>query len=153
MASKGLIRRSVVVESRPSAIIGMYNSILSELKSRNFKQEDIFAVHLALEEAFLNAVKHGNKMDPHKGVKIEYLVDLDKVEISMTDEGDGFDPGIVPDPRSGENIYKIYGRGLFLMRSYMSEVEFNNRGNCVRMVRYKGRPSLAEMQNQTRSSE
>ncbi len=153
MASKGPISGSVVVESRPSAIIEVYKRILSELESKKFKREDIFAVHLSIEEAFLNAIKHGNKMDPGKSVKIEYSVDLDKVKISMTDEGDGFDPVAVPDPRCGENLYKTYGRGLLLIRSYMSEVAFNSRGNCVHMVRYKGQPSLSEMQNQTRCSE
>ena len=57
----------------------------------------------------------------------------------MTDEGDGFDPQAVPDPRYGENLYKIKGRGLLLMRSYMDAVEFNERGNRVRMIRYKNK--------------
>ena len=55
----------------------------------------------------------------------------------MMDEGDGFDPNDVPDPRCGENLYKIDGRGLFLIRSYMDVVEFNEPGNQVHMVRYK----------------
>ncbi len=64
-----------------------------------------------------------------------------KVEISMTDEGRGFDPNAVPDPRYGENLYKAGGRGLLLICSYMDIVEFNERGNRVRMVKYKERPS------------
>ncbi len=136
MVSKIPISRSMVVESRPSAIDGVYRRILTELEANNFGEDDIFAVHLALAEAFVNAVKHGNKMDPEKKVKIEYSVVLDKVEISMADDGSGFDPKAVPDPRYGENLYKANGRGLFLMRSYMDVVEFNERGNRVRMVRY-----------------
>jgi len=130
----------MVIASTPSAIDGEFRWILSKLKANNFSQEDIFAVHLALEEAFLNAVQHGNKMDPDKEIKIDYSVSLDKVEISMTDEGNGFDPDAVPDPRCDENLYKPEGRGLLLMRSYMDVVEFNERGNRVRMVRYKGKP-------------
>ena len=144
MASKIPISRSMVVENTPSAIVGVCRWILSELEANNFSQEDIFAVHLALEEAFVNAVKHGNKMDPDKEIKIDYSVDLDKVEISMTDEGDGFDPEAVPDPRCGENLYKIDGRGLFLIRSYMDVVEFNKRGNSVHMVRYKEKPRMSK---------
>ena len=141
MAQKNPTNHSIVVESRPSAVTGQWTWILPKLKANNFSEDDIFAVHLALEEAFINAVNHGNKMDPEREVKIEYSVGADKVEISMTDEGRGFDPDVVPDPRYGENLYKIGGRGILLMRSYMDIVEFNKRGNRVRMVRYKERPS------------
>jgi serine/threonine-protein kinase RsbW len=148
MASRKTINRSMAVESTSSAIVGVYKRILSELKANKYKQEDIFAVHLALEEAFINAITHGNKMNSDKEVKIDYSVGLDKFEISMMDEGEGFDPSAVPDPRYGENLYKINGRGLLLMHSYMDVVEFNNRGNSVHMVRYKEKPHLTETQGQ-----
>lgn len=110
---------------------------MPKLKAHNFSEDEIFAVHLAMEEAFINAVRHGNKMDPQKEVKIDYLVDDEKLEISMTDEGRGFDPNVVPDPRCGENLYKAGGRGLLLIRSYMDVVEFNKSGNRVRIVKYR----------------
>jgi len=144
MTSEASISRSIVVGSRSSAIAGTCTDILSELEAKSFSEDDIFAVHLAIEEAFSNAVKHGNKMDPGKEVKIEYSVSSDKVEISMTDEGEGFDPGAVPDPRYGENLYKTEGRGLFLMRCYMNVVEFNERGNGVHMVRYKNKSAITK---------
>ena len=139
MVSDTSFSRSVVIESTPAAVSKVWKWVLSKLEANYFSVEDIFAVHLALEEAFINAVRHGNKMDPGKRVKIDYSVGLDKVEISMTDEGDGFDPEAVPDPRHGENLYKIDGRGLLLMRSYMDVVEFNEHGSCVYMVRYKAK--------------
>ena len=148
MASKAPISRSIVVANMPSTITEVCKQILSELEANNFSEEDIFAVHLALQEAFLNALRHGNKMDDGKEVKIDYLVDSDRIEISMTDEGNGFDPESVPDPRLGENIYKIEGRGLLLMRSYMDVVKFNEPGNCVHMVRYKEKPQLSETHEQ-----
>lgn len=138
MASETPFRHSTAVESTPPAIGKVCMRILSKLEAKNFSTEDIFAVHLALEEAFINAVKHGNRMDPEKEIKIDYSVDMDKVEVSVTDEGSGFDPSAVPDPRRGENLYKPEGRGLLLIRSYMDVVEFNKQGNSVRMVRYKG---------------
>ena len=141
MAPETPTSHSIVVESSPSAVTRQWTWILPKLKAHDFGEDDIFAVHLALEEAFINAVKHGNKMDPEKEVRIKYSVGADKVEISMTDEGQGFDPGAVPDPRCGENLYKAGGRGILLMRSYMDIVEFNKRGNRVRMVRYKERPN------------
>jgi len=144
MASKRPINCSMAVESRASAIVEICKQVLSELEGNGFGKDDIFAVHLALEEAFINAVKHGNKMDPAKKVKIEYSVGSDKVEVSVTDEGGGFDPEVVPDPRCGENLYKPEGRGLFLIKSYMDLVRFNEQGNCVYMVRYKEKPPLAK---------
>ena len=151
MAAESPISCSMVLESKPSAIVGLCNKLLSELQSNCFSQDDIFAVHLAIEEAFINAVRHGNKMDPAKKVKIEYLVGSDKVEISMTDQGDGFDPQAVPDPRVGENLYKPQGRGLFLINSYMDVVRFNERGNRVHIVRFKEKPSLTGSRSQTQA--
>ncbi len=148
MASGTPVNRSIAVESRPKAIVGVCRQLLSELKANNFSDEDIFAVHLALEEAFANAIMHGNKIDPEKGVRINYSVGLDRIEISMTDEGEGFDPNSVPDPRYGKNLYKTEGRGLLLMNSYMDVVEFNESGNRVRMVRYKEKPRLTGTQGQ-----
>lgn len=144
MASETPFSRSVAVESTSSGIVGVCKDILSELEARGFKQDDIFAVHLALEEAFINAVKHGNRMDPTKEVKISYSVSVNKVEITMGDEGGGFEPNSIPDPRYGDNLYRTEGRGLFLIRSYMDVVKYNERGNVVRMVKYR------EKQHQTK---
>jgi len=131
------ISRSVVVSSTPSAVADVFNQLQPGLKASNFSEEDIFAVHLALEEAFTNAVKHGNKMEPNKAVKIDYAIEPDKVEICMTDEGSGFDPEVIPDPRYGDNLYKPAGRGMLLMRSFMDVIEYNEQGNSVRMIRYR----------------
>lgn len=149
MVSKTTISSSIVVKSRPSAIEKVCKEILSKLKDKGFDKDDIFAVHLALEEAFLNAVKHGNKMDPTKEVKIDYSVGLDKIEISVTDEGEGFEPEAVADPRFGESLYKPGGRGLLLINSYMDTVKFNERGNGLYMVRYKEKPPLTKRVDQT----
>ena len=124
--------------------------ILSTLEAGGFSQDDLFAVHLALEEAFLNAVKHGNRMNADKKVVLDYVVDHEKVEIRMTDEGPGFDPGRIPDPRVGNNLYRPAGRGLLLIRSYMHTVEYNERGNSLRMVRCKGQPAPERGQTATR---
>jgi serine/threonine-protein kinase RsbW len=131
------ISRSVVVSSTPTAIVDVFKSMAQALQANNFTDEDVFAVHLALEEAFINAVKHGNKMEPSKAVKIDYIIEADKIEISMTDEGPGFDPQVIPDPRYGDNLYKPAGRGMLLMRSFMDVVEYNAQGNSVRMIRYR----------------
>jgi serine/threonine-protein kinase RsbW len=141
MSSEAPIRSTTVVESQPSGLRKPCRKLLSILEEKGFSQDDIFAVHLALEEAFLNAIKHGNKMDASKKVTLDYLVDDEKVEIVMKDEGEGFNPQSIPDPRMGENLYRPEGRGLLLMSAYMDVVEHNPQGNSVRMVRYKKRPA------------
>jgi len=139
---------SIVVESKPSAVVDVCKQILAKLKANQFCKDDIFAVHLTLEEAFLNAVKHGNKMDPTKTVKVDYSVDSEKVEISITDEGNGFEPDAVADPRFGKGLFEPGGRGLLLMNSYMDTVEYNKRGNSVHMVRYKEKPDFTKSQRE-----
>ena len=140
MASRAPIQRSIVVESTPSAMAAPCQQILSAMTDRGFGQDDVFAVHLAVEEAFLNAVKHGNKMDPDKTVTIDFSIDGEKVDIEMKDEGEGFDPGGVPDPRLGDNLYRPEGRGLLLISAYMHVVEYNEQGNGLHMLRYRDVP-------------
>jgi len=149
MASEAPINCSIVVDSKSSAVVDVCNEILSKLEENKFDKDDIFAVHLTLEEAFLNAVKHGNKMDPTKKVKVDYSVTSEKVEITITDEGAGFEPESVDDPRFGEGLYEPGGRGLLLMNSYMDIVKYSEHGNSVYMVRYKEKPDLTGNQSQT----
>lgn len=144
MASEAPIHSSIVIESKPSGLSEPCQRLLLVLEEKGYTQDDVFAVHLALEEAFLNAVKHGNKMDPSKKVMLAYSVDDEKVEVRMVDEGRGFDPRSIPDPRVGKNLYRPEGRGLLLMNAYMDVVEYNERGNGLRMVRYKNRPVAGE---------
>jgi serine/threonine-protein kinase RsbW len=124
------------VDSYPAAVEKTRQWFLSQLNQFEFDDDDVFAVQLAFQEAFYNAIKHGNRMDAGKKVKIDFVINNDRIEISMTDAGSGFDPDAVPDCRVGENLYKPEGRGLLLMRSYMDIVEFNEIGNSVHMVRF-----------------
>jgi serine/threonine-protein kinase RsbW len=137
MVSKSPVHKSVVIESNAVAVERLCRQLLVEAAANNFDGDDIFAIHLALEEAFLNAVQHGNKADATKQISIECLITPAKFDISITDQGTGFDPDVVPDPRSDENLHKLWGRGLLLMRSYMDVVEYNETGNCVHMIKYK----------------
>ena len=103
--------------------------IIGLLESRSYPDRDHFGVRLALEEALVNAIKHGNGMDPSKQVRVDCTFDEDRVTIVIEDEGPGFDVGSVPDPTSEENLDKPGGRGIMLMRSFMSRVEYNDSGN------------------------
>lgn len=131
------IRKTIEMPSKTDALEPYRDWLFSVLNEYQYCQDDIFAIHLAVEEAFYNAVKHGNKLDASKNVTAEFVVNSDKVEITITDAGEGFDPDALPDCREGDNIYKADGRGIFLVRSYMDNVRFNEKGNSVHMVRNK----------------
>lgn len=85
-------------------------------------------------EAVNNAVMHGNKADPDKKVKVLIMCVKDDIEISVEDEGKGFRYDEVPDPTLPQNIEKITGRGVFLMRKLADEVRFNDKGNKVTLL-------------------
>jgi len=104
-----------------------------------YSQKDGFATRLALEEALVNAIKHGNQCDPNRHVEVRYQVTADETVIDITDEGEGFDPNDVPDPCAVENMERSCGRGVFLIRHYMSWVRYNDRGNRVTMGKCKSR--------------
>ena len=144
MTSETPTSYSIEVESNPSEVVRVCDEVLARLKEKGFGKDDLFAVHLTLEEAFLNAVKHGNKMDPSKTIKVDYSVSRDKLEITITDQGEGFKPDNIEDPRFGENLFKPGGRGLLLMNAYMDMVKYNEQGNSVYMVRYKEKPLLGK---------
>jgi len=144
MVSESWAYKSVVVAGGISALEDICRRLLAEAAENDFDAEEIFAIHLALEEAFLNAVKHGNKENTNKEVKIEYLITPGKFDVSIADDGNGFAPDAVPDPRCEENLYKPSGRGMLLMRSFMDVVEYNEVGNCVHMVKYKAGAGSSE---------
>jgi len=143
MTSKAPISCTMNVGSSLAASEGVCHLIMAMLEESGFGKEDVFAVHLALEEAFINAIRHGNEMDPDKVVEVSYSVDSEKFEVWIEDEGAGFDPRSVPDPRCGDNIYKPSGRGLLLLRSYMDVVEYDGRGSRVHMVRHRNQSPVA----------
>ena len=89
---------------------------------------------VGLTEALSNAMLYGNAHDPTKSVLVEIAFQLESIQARVTDQGGGFDPSAVPDPTRPENLTKPCGRGLFLMRSLMDEVMFNDQGNQVTLV-------------------
>lgn len=94
----------------------------------------IFALRLALEEAMTNAFRHGHETLPDEPIDLEWSIDSSRAEFVIEDRGPGFEPGSVPDPTLDENLERPSGRGIMLMRAYMTEVSFNKRGNRVTMV-------------------
>lgn len=99
----------------------------------------MFSVRLAMEEALVNAIKHGNRSDSTKQVHIACRLFPERLWIQVTDEGRGFDPSQVSDPTDPANIESPCGRGIMLMRSFMSHVEFSPPGNRVVLQKERAR--------------
>jgi serine/threonine-protein kinase RsbW len=111
------------------------NRILAAAARRGYSPESLFAIRLALEEALINAIKHGNRLDPRKKVTIDARIQPRQVRITIEDQGPGFDRGCVPDPTSNDNLCKDHGRGILLIESYMNKVQWSRGGRRLTMIR------------------
>lgn len=109
--------------------------IREEVERCGFDADSQFAIKLALEEALINAIKHGNKLDKRKNVQVEWRVSPAAVEITIEDEGPGFDRAKVPNPTDEPNLEKLTGRGILLIESYMTDVQWSNGGRRVKLVK------------------
>ncbi len=115
------------------------DQVLKQLQIEGWSDSDRFAVHMGLEEGLMNAIKHGNQSDPRKSVELQVILSDTEVYIRITDEGCGFIATEVPDPTSLENRRKESGRGVALIRGFMDQVEYNERGNQLEMRKYRTR--------------
>ena len=127
-------RDHLVVPNRREDIDRFEKGFAEAISGMAYDKASCFAVRLAVEECLENAFFHGNGEQPQKTITIDYSVDERVVTIEILDEGKGFDPEAVPDPTREENIDIPSGRGLLLMRAYMTEVRIEPPGNRVRMV-------------------
>jgi serine/threonine-protein kinase RsbW len=122
----------------PSAI-SLMHIVLEYLMKRVEKQgvckPEKSNLFVALDEAFVNAVKHGNKFDPDKLIRIIADVSNTEARFTIEDEGDGFDVKNIPDPLDPENLFKTSGRGVLFIYNIMDEVTYNDRGNRLTMVK------------------
>src|SRR5262245_34074243 len=131
--------------SRAAAIAPMIDRVLDAVEPAGFTHEPLHRLRIALAEALANAVVHGNRRRARSFVSIGVDVEPRKgVTISVTDSGKGFSRESVPDPREGEALLRPRGRGVFLMRRLMDAVDYNRKGNQVRLtLRRRGRRRVA----------
>ena len=110
------------------------------LSRAGLSDDAAYGVGLALREAVTNAVLHGNGQDVSKAVELRLANSPSSIEISVRDEGNGFDTENVPDPTDSQNLLKASGRGILFMRTFMDEVEWSRHpqgGTVVRMLKKK----------------
>jgi serine/threonine-protein kinase RsbW len=112
---------------------------VSEFLNRVGISEDVaFGIDMAVREAVTNAVLHGNKLDSGKFAEIELKKSPELLEITVHDQGKGFNPNEIADPTKEENLLKTSGRGIFFMRNFMDEVDWTinpGGGTTVRMIK------------------
>jgi len=108
--------------------------VMDGLSTHNYPEASRFAIRLALEEAVVNAFKHGSKGVANPTVEFGYHIDDREVFLRVKDPGPGFKPDCVPDPTAPENLERPGGRGVMLMKAFMSRVEYIGCGNEIVMV-------------------
>jgi serine/threonine-protein kinase RsbW len=102
----------------------------------SLSQDQVDNLAIAVTEAVGNAIIHGNKKDPDKLVTVVFKLDPDQVEVTVSDQGSGFDPGQIDDPLDPANLLKENGRGIFILKALMDDVrfEFSPKGTTIRMA-------------------
>jgi serine/threonine-protein kinase RsbW len=116
----------------------LLDDVLRQLELLHWGRHDIFGVHLAVDEALVNAMHHGNAHDATKRVRFACCVSPQRIHVEITDEGPGFDPDTLPDPTAPNHLACPGGRGVLLMRAFMSRVEFRDRGSRVVLEKERG---------------
>ncbi|MDB4766932.1 ATP-binding protein [bacterium] len=125
------------IPAQPDLCAPLIVEVLDALEKYGWCEDDRFAIRMALEEAIMNAIKHGNESDPSKLVEIQIGFDDATFEASVADRGCGFDIKDVPDPTADENLGRPCGRGVMLMKEFVDKLEFNDCGNKVKMTKVK----------------
>jgi serine/threonine-protein kinase RsbW len=125
----------------PNQMDDLLNAVTGAMAEHDYPQQDVLAVRLLLEEAILNAIKHGHRGDISKLVCVCCNVSDHEVTASVQDEGPGFDPAAVPDPCDAANLEKPSGRGLLIMKHYATGLFHNVRGNGVSFYRRRSKTS------------
>ncbi len=138
MPSDGPLYAHLVLSSRFENIEIAERALVDLCDDAGFSGDDSYWLVTALREATANAIRHGNKQDPHRSVTIDFRVSAAEVWIRVEDEGDGFDLDAVPDPTDPSYLLRPSGRGIFYMRKFMTRVEFSRApggGTVVEMTR------------------
>ena len=109
----------------------LIEEVMAEVRTHHWSEKDLFALELVLEETLTNAVKHGNGSDPSKEVRFDCKLFPNKIYVRIEDEGGGFDPDSLEDPREPANQQVASGRGVLLIRHFAANVKWNDRGNVI----------------------
>jgi serine/threonine-protein kinase RsbW len=115
-----------------------------------FEEDDALNVGIAVREAVINAIIHGNRRDPSRKVEVSLLARPRSVRARVRDQGTGFDSGATPDPRMGDNLMRTSGRGILVMRAFVDSVDFKYREGRGMEVTLKKTRRAAKTKGSTR---
>jgi anti-sigma regulatory factor (Ser/Thr protein kinase) len=128
----------IVIPSRPEFIRLLINQMCLSAEQAGYVEDQLDnSLRLALVEALTNAMEHGNKWDSEKTVRVKASFSRSEMKVTISDQGRGFSWHSLPDPTSEVNLTAERGRGVFLMRTIVDEVKFNQPGNQVTLVSRK----------------
>ena len=135
-ADKLILKLNVKLAADQKAVDHVVHGIMEVVRRMECTPGTEDAVELALTEALANAIVHGAQSDPSKSIECDVACDQHgDLLIVVRDPGKGFDPGNIPSPVVGQNIYSSHGRGIFLINQLMDEVKFHKNGTEIRMVK------------------
>lgn len=123
------------IPSLISLMHGVLDYLMRRVEKSGVVKSENSNLFIALDEAFVNAVKHGNKFDTTKLVRITAEVSTKEARFTVEDEGEGFNVAEIPDPTNVENLFKTSGRGVLIIHNVMDEVHYNERGNRLEMIK------------------
>lgn len=121
----------LAIKSDKKELVKVENFLHQVFEKEELPKECFNKVYLCISEAVINSIEHGNKYDSEKQVDIQINCMKGNISIVVNDEGDGFDYKLIEDPTLKNNIRKETGRGIHIMKSLCSKVEFRNQGKCV----------------------
>lgn len=136
---------SETIPSQLELVPDFISSLVEKLYHLPLDEYTVFNIKLALQEAVMNAAEHGNKMHSDLLVRVDIAADNQRLVIQVTNQGKGFDYKTLPNPTKPENIEKLRGRGIFLIRHAMNKIEFVNKGRTIRMIKYLKKRPRAKM--------
>ena len=137
---------SETMPSRLELTPDLISSLVEKLYHLPLDEYMIFNIKLALQEAVINAVEHGNKMQTDLLVQVDIEADGKQLIIQVSDQGNGFDYKTIPNPTEPQNLEKLRGRGIFLIQHVMDKIEFSNKGRTIRMIKYLKEGRRVKMQ-------
>lgn len=130
---QGGIIQHIELSSQLESLSQIEKFIDDVCEQHNFGEDHYGNILIALTEAVNNAITHGNKLDPNKKVNLNMETTTNDVEFTIKDEGAGFDVSSVPDPTLPENLEKLSGRGIFLMKTLADHVDFEENGTTIKL--------------------
>lgn len=124
-----------VLNSDPVLCADLVRELLVMLEQQGWTKDQMFGIRMAVEEAVMNAIKHGNAEDREKKVHVLCRLEPDRFYAKISDQGPGFRPDEIADPTAESNLEKTSGRGVMLMKTFVDECRFNSCGNSVELVK------------------